>query len=225
MASVSLILLSGGSGKRMRSIFPKQYLELNNKKIISHSLETFFSIDDIFEIIIVCHRQYEHIFTKYNFNKKILFAKPGLRRQDSVFSGLQKTTGQYVCIHDGARPLVTKTDILNTIENAKIYGAAAVGCYVKNTIKMHKKNFISKTLKRKNLFEVYTPQVIQRDLLIEGFALAAEKKLEVTDDVSLIEHLKKPVKLVEGSPNNLKITTELDLLIAQMLLTKNKKKL
>ena len=219
MTQISLILLSGGTGKRMEHSIPKQYLELNNKKIILYSLETFLSIDEISEIIIVCEKKYEGIFKKYTSNnKKLIFASPGEKRQNSVFHGLEKAQGKYICIHDGARPLVSKIDIENTIKNAKIYGAAAIGNFVTNTVKLQKKSFSSKTLERKNLFEVYTPQVIRRDLLLQGFTHAMEKQLEVTDDVSLIELLKKPVKLVEGSSSNIKITTPLDLALAKTLL-------
>ena len=216
---ISVILLSGGKGTRMSSKTPKQYLILNNKPIALYSFRLFCTMKEIFEIIVVCEKKYQYLFKDENI--KIKFASPGVLRQDSVLNGLNLADkkSEYICIHDIARPNILKKEVIDVIESAKTNGAATLGSNVKNTIKKVKNGFIEKTYNRDELFEVYTPQVIKKDLLQKGLKKAKELKATCYDDVSLLELINKKAFIVKSSDKNIKITTPLDLAIAEKLLS------
>jgi 2-C-methyl-D-erythritol 4-phosphate cytidylyltransferase len=175
---------------------------------------------EIEQIIVVCESQYEDLFKSYIFNKPLIFARPGVRRQDSLWNGMQSITGNpLVCIHDSARPFIEINHIRQTVQEAEHFGAAVLGVRVKATIKVCGDNqLIVSTPNREKLWEMQTPQVIRLNLLHEGFTLVHLDNLTVTDDVSLVELTGKPVKIVEGSYLNMKVTTPEDLLIAQNIL-------
>ncbi|KAF5444436.1 hypothetical protein F2P56_036911 [Juglans regia] len=196
--SVSVILLAGGKGKRMGASMPKQYLPLLGQPIALYSLYTFSRLIQVKEIIVVCDPSYKDIFegTKGKLCVEVKFTLPGKERQDSVYSGLQ----------------VLKDGWLN--------GAAVLGVPVKATIKeANSQSFVVRTLDRKKLWEMQTPQVIKPDLLNKGFELVNRGGLEVTDDVSIVEHLKHPVYITEGSYTNIKVTTPDDLLLAERIMS------
>ncbi|KAK3414341.1 hypothetical protein EUGRSUZ_I02806 [Eucalyptus grandis] len=195
--SVSVILLAGGKGKRMGASMPKQYLPLLGQPIALYSFYTFSQMREVKEIIVVCDPSYKDIFedTKEEIQVDLKFTLPGKERQDSVYSGLQ-------VLKDGW-------------EN----GAAVLGVPVKATIKeANSESFVVRTLDRKTLWEMQTPQVIKPSLLKRGFELVNREGLEVTDDVSIVEHLRHPVYVTEGSYTNIKVTTPDDLLLAERIL-------
>jgi len=214
----SVILLSGGMGSRMNQSLPKQYLSLLGKPIIHYSLEIFSSISEIDEIIVVCEKEDQKYFTQSS--KPITFAQPGERRQDSVFNGLQATSSksELICVHDGARPFISTEMVLEVLKTGYKEKAAVVGVPVKFTVKIAKDNqTVETTPDRSKVWEIQTPQVVEKAMLIQGFKHAETYGLDVTDDVSLVEHLGLPVKLVMGSYSNLKITTPEDLLLAKKI--------
>nr|BAF98292.1 2-C-methyl-D-erythritol 4-phosphate cytidylyltransferase [Hevea brasiliensis] len=224
--SVSVILLAGGKGKRMGASMPKQYLPLLGQPIALYSFYTFSKMIEVKEIVVVCDPSYQDIFedAKENINVDLKFALPGKERQDSVYSGLQEVdlNSELVCVHDSARPLVSSADVKKVIEDAWINGAAVLGVPAKATIKeANSESFVVRTLDRKTLWEMQTPQVIKPDLLKKGFELVSRDGLEVTDDVSIVEHLKHPVYITEGSYTNIKVTTPDDLLLAERILNLN----
>jgi 2-C-methyl-D-erythritol 4-phosphate cytidylyltransferase len=220
--SVSAILLAGGAGQRMQSAVPKQFLLIKNKPIVRYSFDLFLSMVEISEIVVVCDPQYRHFFElPGHLPKKVTFALPGTRRQDSVYHGLQgvSTPCDLVCIHDSARPIINRKLVLNTLDAAQQHGAATVGLPIRYTIKERDEQGTVKNTPDRSLFwEIQTPQVICYDLLQKGFQYAIKHGITVTDDVSLVELLNEKVKLVEGSPDNLKITVPLDLQMAAFLL-------
>ncbi|KAL8527564.1 hypothetical protein ACS0TY_005427 [Phlomoides rotata] len=208
--SVSVILLAGGKGKRMGASMPKQYLPLVGQPISLYSFYTFSKMPEVKEIVVVCDPSYRDIFedAKENIQVDLKFALPGKERQDSVYSGLEAidSNSELVCIHDSARPLMLAADVAKVLKDGKRVGAAVLGVPAKATIKeANSESFVVKTLDRKTLWEMQTPQVIKPDLLKKGFELVNREGLEVTDDVSIVEHLKHPVYITEGSYTNIKV--------------------
>ncbi|KAI3427958.1 hypothetical protein D9Q98_006348 [Chlorella vulgaris] len=223
--SVSLVLLAGGVGKRMGASIPKQYLELKGQPIAMYSMQMFAAMPQIGEIVVVCEPDWRDVFERCyaRMPRKLplKFAQPGAERQDSVCNGFQAIDGsaQLVAIHDSARPLVTPEDALLCFEDAWEVGAAVLGVPVKPTIKeVDGGRMVVKTLKRAALWEVQTPQVIRPPLLREGFELVQREGLEVTDDVSIIEALGRPVRISPGSYTNIKVTTPDDMSVAERFL-------
>ena len=208
---ITAILLSGGVGVRMQSPTPKQYLALSGKPIALHSFERLMSCFLINAITVVCEEKYDALFPSANH------ARPGKRRQDSLYHGLQTVCPQtqYILIHDAARPFVELEHIKAVIHEGITHGAATLATPVKETIKRaNADHFVEETPLRSSLFAIQTPQLIQKDLLLKGCQKAYQENLTVTDDASLVEILGHPVKLVMGSDSNNKITTPYDLSIA-----------
>lgn len=218
---ISAILLSGGVGKRMQADQPKQYLPLHGKPIILHALESLLTYPLWSEIVIVCEEKYQPLFLPYQNQIRLHFATPGKERQDSVFSGVGSLSPQtrWVCIHDGARPLLLEKDLLAVISEGKKMGAATLAVPVKATIKeTDGTQRVQRTLDRSNLWEIQTPQVLTYSLLKEGYPKITAQNKIVTDDMALAEYLGLPAQLVLGSYSNIKITNSEDLLLAELLL-------
>ncbi|TYJ30319.1 hypothetical protein E1A91_A06G122800v1 [Gossypium mustelinum] len=174
--SVSVILLAGGKGKRMGASMPKQYLPLLGQPIALYSLHTFSRMIEVKEIVVVCDPSYKDIFEEAidKINVDLKFTLPGKERQDSVYSGLQAVdlNSELVCIHDSARPLVRSGDVEKVLKDGWLIGAAVLGVPVKATIKeANSDSYVVKTLDRKTLWEMQTPQVIKPELLRKGFEL------------------------------------------------------
>lgn len=216
---VSVILLAGGVGSRMRTETPKQYLKLHDRPLILHSLELFLRMPEVTEVIIVSDPVYRPLFIEQP-HPKIHFALPGERRQDSLYQGfhLIDEKADLVCVHDAARPLITEALVRRVLKEGEAHGAATVGMPIKFTVKeVDPQRMVKNTPDRNFIWEIQTPQVIRPTLLKKGFELAIQKGLTVSDDVSLVELTGHPVKLVEGSYDNIKITTPGDILVAQSL--------
>ncbi len=208
--TISAVLLSGGQGTRFGA--PKHIASLAGKPLALHSYAHLLHSPLISELIVVCHESYRPLFPEAKW------APPGERRQDSLASGFTHATGEYILVHDAARPLFDPAHLEALIEAGKNYGAATLATPVKPTIKQADHNhMVMRTLDRSSLFEIQTPQILRRDLLVKGFAEAARTGATVTDDVSLAELIGHPVKLVMGSYRNLKVTTPEDLIIAEAL--------
>jgi len=221
----SVIFLAGGTGARMGSVIPKQYLSVHQKPLALYSFEVLASLPEVQGFVVVCEPQYDSLFLGNQKARglQLQFARPGLSRQDSVFNGIQYLEkNSLVCIHDSARPLIDSSIVRRAVQAAKSWGAAAVGVKVRSTIKVcDGAQVVIDTPNRASLWEIQTPQVIRLDLLKEGFAYARDHQLKVTDDVSLIELLGKPVKIIEGSYANIKVTTVEDLMCIEKLIEKH----
>ena len=220
---LSVIIVSGGKSSRMNGI-NKQFIELGGVPVIIRSLKAFDNIDEICEIIVVTSKEnldtMEKLVTQYNFNKKIKLTVGGETRQQSVFNGfkLVDEKSEYVAIHDGARPLISKAFIEKLIENVKLYRATTVGVPVKDTIKVVEDGFIKSTPKRDTLFITQTPQMFEKKLYSESVTNAIENELDFTDDCQLVESIGYKVFMTSGDYSNIKITTPEDIKVAENLL-------
>lgn len=221
------IVLAGGSGKRMGSRVHKQYLLMGGKPVLFYSLKAFQDSDYIDEIILVTgagEEEYcrEQILDAYGITKVSRITAGGAERYHSVWNGLQAADHDgYVFIHDGARPFVDDEMIKRAYKCVEQYKACAAGMPVKDTIKIVDKNgFVKETPDRNTLWMIQTPQVFDASLIKEAYSRLMQKKDSgVTDDAMVVEQmLRLPVKLFQGSYENIKITTPGDLEIGEGLL-------
>ena len=226
------IVLAAGQGRRMHSDVQKQYIMLHDRPVIFYALSRFQQsfIDEIILVVGKGEEDYcrKEIVEKYNFTKVVKIVEGGSERYHSVANGLAAIEGDgYVFIHDGARPFITEDILLRAYETVKEYNACVVGMPVKDTIKIVDENcFAKQTPNRETLWQVQTPQVFEINLAKEAYdkLIANEEELKkqgikITDDAMVVETLmKQPVKLVESSYENIKITTPEDLNIADALL-------
>jgi 2-C-methyl-D-erythritol 4-phosphate cytidylyltransferase len=213
-----VLLLAGGLGKRMNRELPKQYLTIHGKPLLEYSLEIFLKHPLCSEVVLVCASEFRK---KYEGLPSVVFADPGKRRQDSVWNGFKKlkSTTDLVMVHDGARPCFNLKLIDKLLKEAKRFKAVVPGLPVRFTVKkMGKDGCIEETLERSTIWEIQTPQLLQRDVMQKGFEVALEKGVEVTDDVSLAELIGEPVKSVYGDPENIKVTLPSDLVCVGELL-------
>jgi 2-C-methyl-D-erythritol 4-phosphate cytidylyltransferase len=223
--SVAVILLSGGSGKRMGAPIPKQYLELRGRAIATHSMATFARMPEVGQVVVVCDPAWRHVFEPVvaaeltPLGKKHSWALPGAERQDSVASGLAQVdpSAGLVAVHDSARPLVSAGDAARCMRDAWQAGAAVLGVPCKQTVKEvdAATGLVARTLDRSLLWEVQTPQCIRPELLRRGFEHVAREQLAVTDDVSVVEALGEPVRITRGCYTNIKVTTPEDMGVAE----------
>lgn len=215
---ISAVIVAAGSGTRMKAGKNKVFLELLGKTILEHTVSAFQNMPMIDEIIVVTNEieEAKKILSKYSKLKEIVAG--GAVRGESVQNGLKAATGDFVAIHDGARALVLQEDIENVLNAAMEFGAAALGVKCKDTLKMADENgFISKTLDREFLYNIQTPQVFKLSDILEMY----EKCDEVfTDDCALAEKYGQMVKIVDGSYDNIKITTPDDMDLAERILKK-----
>lgn len=223
------IVLAAGSGKRMGTKVQKQYLELAGKPILYYSLQAFEDSPLIDDIILVTGEEQiayckDEIIEKYQISKVRKIIAGGKERYDSVWNGLQEVDfGGYVFIHDGARPFVTNEIIERAYNEVIECRACVVGMPVKDTIKIADEDgYIAQTPNRKYVWQVQTPQVFETELVKAAYAKMMEQPdVNVTDDAQVVESMMyEEVKLVEGSYENIKITTPEDLEIAKIFVKK-----
>lgn len=225
MSKITAIVLAAGSGSRMHSDTKKQFMEVDGKPVVWYSLNAFENsrVDEILLVVPEGEREYAQaeFVDKYGFKKVAMVITGGAHRYDSVYHGLEHTTGDYVLIHDAARPMITNDIIERCIDGAIEYKACVAGMPVKDTIKEvdEAKNVIN-TPARDTLYITQTPQAFEYDLVHESYIkLFGSGDQNVTDDAMVVEQFgKHKVKFVEGSYENIKITTPEDLLIAEALL-------
>lgn len=215
------VIVAAGSASRMGGI-DKVMAPLNGEPMILRTVRAFQAADAVAEIVIVTRPDLIQPIQGLcgDFSKVRAVVAGGSSRQASVWLGLNALSSKVrlAAIQDGARPLVTVQLIDRVIRAAHTYGAAAPAIPVKDTIKVVQGGVVTATPDRAKLRAVQTPQVFDFDLLRMALKQAEETGAEVTDDCSAVERLDMTVKIVEGDEHNLKVTTPLDLKIAQMLL-------
>lgn len=226
------VVLAAGQGKRMGSKIHKQYLNLGGKPVLYYTLKAFQESEIIDEIILVTGKGEENwvkekFVETYAFDKVGKIIAGGQERYDSVWNALRiidqmpEKNHAYVFIHDGARPFVDEALLWRAYEEVKENGACVVGMPVKDTIKLVNDNLEAEaTPDRKKIWMVQTPQVFFAPLIIEAYRkMMSAEHTNVTDDAMAVEMMMNhPIKMVEGSYKNIKITTPEDLCIAEAFL-------
>ena len=215
------VIVSAGTASRMGGI-DKVMAPLDGEPMIVRTVRAFDSCDAIREIVIVTR---EDLISRImslcdGFPKVRAVVLGGNSRQVSVQAGLNALSEKVrlVAVQDGARPLVTEQVIDRTVRAANTYGAAAPAIPVKATVKVVRGGVVAATPDRSKLRAVQTPQVFDLDLLRGALAKALRDGAAITDDCSAVENMGMSVKLVEGDEHNIKVTTPMDLKIAQLLL-------
>jgi len=221
----SAIIVAAGRGTRMNSEKNKQFLNIIHKPVLAYTLEAFEDCSAVNEIILVTRQEdillCKEIIDDFELTKISKIVTGGKERQDSVYKGLKEVNEAttIVAVHDGARPLIHPEDIEATIQAASKYGSAAVGVPVKDTIKLvDNENNIVNTLDRSKLWAVQTPQTFRIEILKKAYDHAMENHIEATDDCMLVEQMGYKIKMIEGSYENIKITTPEDILLAEAII-------
>ncbi len=222
--SASVIIPAAGVGDRMGSAVNKQFLPLRGKPIIIHTLERFQLCPDVDEIIVAVQAssrtQMESLIKEFHLTKAAKVVEGGKRRQDSVRNALAQVDPaiDIVLVHDAVRPFIRQQTIMEAIEKARSHSAAVVAVRAKDTVKIGSPDGrIKETLDRSLLWLAQTPQAFAKKLLVEAYAKAEREKFEATDDASLVERMSVFPAIVEGTPDNIKITTPDDLDVAELL--------
>lgn len=223
------IILAGGSGSRMKSDVPKQYMQLGGRPLLFYSIDTFERCSLIDQIIIVVAEEYidfcrEEIVEKYGFKKVTHIVTGGKERYDSVYSGLKNVTQETECvlIHDGARACISTEVIERCIKCAIECEACVAAVPVKDTIKVADKNdFAINTPDRNTLWQIQTPQVFATHIIKTAYDVMSRDRNRgaITDDAMVVERYTDcKVKLVMGDYCNIKVTTPEDIDIASLFL-------
>jgi len=222
---VGAIIPAAGRGKRIGASVPKQFLEIQGKPLLHHTLTVFASCKLIDYVVLVMPRADvdeigEDWLNKYAIVREVVVG--GEQRQDSVYNGfnsLEEGT-DIVVVHDGVRPFTTPQMIIATVEAAQQHGAAITAIPVSDTVKQAADGFVKQTVPRDGLWRVQTPQAFQRGLLQQAFKKAKKDSYYGTDEGSLVEYLGERVKIVPGSELNIKITRKEDLVLGESLLSR-----
>ncbi|MGN0571009.1 MAG: 2-C-methyl-D-erythritol 4-phosphate cytidylyltransferase [Candidatus Fimenecus sp.] len=220
---VTAIVVAAGNSTRMGGV-NKQFIRLDGVPVLVRTLQAF-SVCPLIDEIVVSARETDivnmfSLVKEYQIEKVTDIVRGGDTRQESVFAAIRRSSpfSEYFAIHDGARPLVSQKVIFDTVEKAFSVGAAATGVRVKDTIKVvSETGEIIDTPDRSALWAVHTPQVFERRRYLHA-ADSVENSTVFTDDCKLMEAAGFPVYMVEGSYENIKITTPEDILLAEGIL-------
>jgi len=220
----SAIILAAGSSTRMKG-GSKQFTCLEGMPVVARTISVFDKSECIDEIIVVAKKDeiplYESFSEKYGIKTPLKVVEGGETRQESARLGSDAVSpkSKFVAIHDGARCLITNELIYKVCHGAYLHEAAILAIKAIDTIKLGDKNaFIDSTTDRKHTWQAQTPQVFKTNAFRAATYVARDEKYEGTDDASLLEHLRIPVKLVEGSRENIKITEPFDMMFAEAIL-------
>ncbi len=219
MSRVRAVVVAAGEGRRFGG--PKQFAALRGRPVLDWSLAAFEANPFIDSIVLVLANTGQGGKYIARYRKIEAVVRGGERRLDSVangIEGLKAESGDIILVHDGARPLVTQELIERVIDAARATGAAVPAVPLDDTIKEAEKDRVVRTLDRSRLFRVQTPQGFALDLLKRALEKAKIDGAEGTDEASLVERLGLPVALVPGDPRNIKITSPLDLTMAEAFL-------
>ena len=220
------LIVAAGQGLRMGTRTPKVMLPLAVCPLLTHTLRAFEAAETIDQVVLVAAEDLlalmaAEVVDSHRIRKVRQIVPGGARRQDSVRMGLQAIGSEcsLVAIHDGARPLITAGLIDRVVRQAARHGAAALAVRPSDTVRRGEDDAFQVTLDRNKLWLMQTPQVFSCELILSAHRQAAERGLDGTDDVALVEALGHPVRVVEGLRENIKVTTPEDLLYAEAVLS------
>ncbi|RFZ86093.1 2-C-methyl-D-erythritol 4-phosphate cytidylyltransferase [Mucilaginibacter terrenus] len=217
------VIVAGGSGTRMQSALPKQFIPLHGRPIMMYTIEAFVASGYSPEIILVLHADYHGLWTElcnvHNFAVKHTLIAGGETRFHSVKNAIDQITDKNVLIavHDAVRPLVSKTAIDKAYLCAETYGTAVVAVKSRDSVR-HASGTTSASIDRESIYLVQTPQTFKSDLLRAAYTQPYNTRF--TDDASVVECSGAEIKLVAGSYTNFKITFPEDITIAEALINK-----
>ena len=216
---VSAIIAAAGSGTRIG--FKKQFMELCGMPVLAYSMQAFQdSVID--EIVVVTAEEdifrVKEIAEDYGITKLKAVVRGGDTRSQSVINGLSAVSGDYVLIHDGARPFVADFEIDSLVDEVVKNGAAALGYPIVDTVKWVKDGFVEKTVPRSSLMAAATPQGFKTELIKKAHEKAVCDGVSLTDDCSAAEYAGHPVKMIQCRDINIKITTAKDVTFAEAIL-------
>lgn len=218
------IIAAAGSGQRFATSRRKQFTELLGKPLIIHTLQRFDACGAIDNIILVLSEEgkneFYDIIAGYEIPKLRSVVTGAETRGESVrngFDAIDPASADIVAVHDGARPLVSCDEITRTVDTARRIGAACLVADVTDTIKETDDGYISRTIDRRTLRRALTPQAFRYDVLKQALAGLDPAELN-TDECYLVEKLSVKIALVEGSPQNIKITRPEDLILAEAII-------
>lgn len=216
MARVGAVIVAAGEGRRFGG--PKQFALLRGRQVLDWSLAAFQAQPRVDEVVLVLGETARGAGAAARYPKIGSVVRGGERRQDSVANGvaaLKLGPGDFVLIHDGARPLVTQELIERVLDAAQAEGAAVPGLPLEDTIKEIEAGRVVRTVDRERLVRVQTPQGFAARILFQALEAAREAGVTGTDEASLVERLGIKVAVVPGDPRNVKITSLLDLQTAE----------
>ena len=221
---VVALIAAAGLGQRMGLGMNKQFVAIGGRPILAMTVEKFDEHPYIDEIFLILKKgeeaQVTDILSKLSLKTPLRYVFGGMERQDSIRNGLSELPSHcdIVLTHDGARPFISKELITKSIEGVLTTGASVLAVALKDTVKVSEDGrMVSFTPNRKTLFAAQTPQVFFKGLLLRAYAVADQEGYTGTDDCSLVEKIGGRVRLIEGSYENIKITTPEDLLFAENL--------
>jgi 2-C-methyl-D-erythritol 4-phosphate cytidylyltransferase len=223
---VFAIIPAAGSGTRLGGKIRKQFLPLKGKPIIVHTLQRFEHCADVDEVIVAVPESdivdIEALITRFRLHKVSKAIVGGQKRQDSVRNALKLIVARdsdIILVHDAVRPFVESKQISQVIKASKEHDAAVVAVQPKDTIRRSAGGgFFDQTVDRTALWLVQTPQAFKAKLLLKAFDRAYKERFYSTDEVALVERLGVKARIVEGSYDNIKITTQEDLELGALIL-------
>lgn len=222
---ITVLIPAGGGGLRFGGDVKKQFLELGSQTLLNHTIAAFLNVKNLAQIVVALPEADCKIFEEKNKNPIVRFVIGGESRAQSVHQAFLALSGMnpedVVLIHDAARPLIEQNIILRVIQAVNEHGAAIPAVAVSDTIKgIGHDGFITQTLDRRGLRAAQTPQGFLYQHLKAAYDIPHALTDQYTDEAMLVEKTGVRVKIVEGSPQNLKITTPFDFEVAKVVLGK-----
>ena len=219
MNKIGVIIVAGGSGSRMKSKTPKQFIAINGKPLLQYTIDLFFKWNQNIDLILVLPENqidnWKNLVETNNYSSNYRICKGGKERFDSVKNGLNLLENELIMIHDGVRPLVSSPTLDRCLDTANTSGSAIPVISIIDSIRKITPDG-SQPIDRNSLKLVQTPQSFKKDWIKKAYEQAFSN--DFTDDASVVQKAGYPINLVEGNLENIKITTSDDLKLAEFYL-------